>query len=140
MNKRPVTITVIAWIMIIGNGIALVERLSGGILLTRASELIQSSSPRAIPTSMHDFQLYAGWVISIVSWIFILRGANWARYLFIIWGAIDFVASFIVGASSFALFYPIAVIFLLRPKVQAYFMADREGIEMQIDAVDKNKD
>ena len=50
-----------------------------------ARELMAKSM---VPIPAQYFMMFAGLLVSIVSGIFMLKGANWARMLYIIWSAL----------------------------------------------------
>jgi hypothetical protein len=122
MMKRPTSVTVIAWIILVCSVFA----LFGSIFTINNPMARELMAKSPVPLSAQYVITFAGLLISIVSGIFMLKGANWARMLYIIWGAIGFV--FALGTSPAKLMlipgflvYAIFVFFLLRPKASAYF-------------------
>ena len=115
MNKRPLSVTVIAWIFV----------AAGVVGLTYHATEFKIERP---------FEKDAVWVCSvrllaIVAGAFLLRGHNWARWLAIVWIAWH------VGLSVFhplselivhAVLLAAIAFFLLRPRASAYFRAARE--------------
>lgn len=88
-----------------------------------AQELMAKSP---IPVAVQYFMSFAGLLISIVAAIVMLRGANWGRMLYVIWGAIGFLISLFTSPAKLMLIpgiliYAIFVFFLFRPKASAYF-------------------
>jgi hypothetical protein len=68
--------------------------------------------------------IFTGVIILIVSGIFMLGGANWARLLYICWGAFSLGIELLTKPEKPILdivFYLVVVFFLLRPKASAYF-------------------
>jgi hypothetical protein len=120
MSKRPISITVIAWLMIVIGGIFLVKdvgRLPGvkGIM---------------IRSPIYIFQLIFSYVIisfALISGIGILARQNWARFLYLICWIINFIifliysqpitTNVIVGIILFL----ITIYFLFNPKANEYF-------------------
>ncbi len=111
-NKRPDSITVIAWIMLFFAATSLLTSMF----------TINGPVPEMIAKNPMSF---ADKIISIVSAIFILRGANWARLLYICWGAFLLLMMFLTLPAKYTLIpgvlYLVVVFFLLRPKASAYF-------------------
>jgi hypothetical protein len=122
MNKRPVSVTVIAWIILVISAFSLVA--SAVAINNPMTQELMAKNP--IPLPVQYSMLFLGLLISIVSAIFMLRGANWARMLYIVWGAIGLLISFLTSPAKLMLIpgilvYAIFVFFLLRPKASAYF-------------------
>jgi hypothetical protein len=122
MNTRPLSVTIIAWLLIV---FAVISAATIPFTLGNpAAQELMAKSMISIPVQY--FMMFAGLLISIVSGIFMLRGANWARMLYIIWGAVGFIVSFITSPAKLVvipgfLVYLIVVFFLLRPKATAFF-------------------
>jgi hypothetical protein len=122
MNKRPTSITVIAWIMLISAAFSLLA----SIFTINNPRVQEMMAKNPIPTPVQYLMLFGGVTISIVSAIFILRGANWARLLYIWWSGFGFVIAFLTSPAKpmlipGVLLYLTVVFFLLRPKASAYF-------------------
>lgn len=122
MNKRPTSITVIAWIMLVSAAFSLLASI-----FTFHNPVVQEiMTKNQIPVPVQYLILLAGLTISILSAIFMLRGANWARLLYIYWTAVSSVIGFFTSPAKpmlipGLLLYLIVVFFLLRPKASAYF-------------------
>ena len=81
---------------------------------------------RAIPIPLQYVVLYLGLSISTLCAIFMLRAANWARLLYIVWSGIEFLVLLLTSPVKpmlipGILMYAVFVFFLLRPKASAYF-------------------
>jgi len=112
VNKRPLAVTIIAWVYI----------ASGVVGLAYHATEFKSAQP---------FENDAVWVCSvrllaIVGGVFMLRGQNWARWLAIAWIAWH------VGLSAFhelsglimhSVLLVVIAFFLFRPQASAYFRA-----------------
>jgi len=122
MNKRPLSVTIIAWLLIVFGILSLIAiPLSLGNPMTK--ELMAKSM---VPIPVQYFMMGAGLFVTIVSGIFMLKGANWARMLYVIWSAFSFVFSFVTSPARLMvipglLLYLIVVFFLFRPKATAFF-------------------
>lgn len=122
VNRRPTSVTVIAWILIVLNGLLL---LVGLITMSGpgAQERIAQSS---MPAPLHYAIRYLGPVIQIIAGIFMLRAANWARLLYIGGSAATLLVllAFLpikLNVLLSIVMYAVFVFFLLRPKASAYF-------------------
>lgn len=121
-KQRPTSLTVIGWIFIVLGGLSAVAT----IFTYNSPEVqaIMEESPLSVPTQYA--MMIAGLVVSIAAGIGILKGQNWARYLYVGWSLIGFAVtiatspltvSMIPGLILFLIF----VIFLFRPKANEYF-------------------
>jgi len=127
MGKRPLSLTVVSWIFIILGAIGLLTLLFGhgqvrSVYLDRTGE--------NIPFIM----VILSWINAIVfliSGIFMQLRMNWARYLFILWGAIAIIISFIM-VQPWTLVIPSLIIylifayFLLVKSASAYFAGNNQ--------------
>lgn len=122
MNKRPTSITVICWILIV---VSLISVVVVSILMK--SPLFEESLRESpVPVNVQYAVMYAGMLITLVSGIAMLKGRNWARYLYIVYSAVSFIYSMVTTPvttsmiPAFVIFLIIAF-FLLRAKADAYF-------------------
>ena len=74
---------------------------------------------------------YIGLLVMIVSAVAMLKGKNWARYLYAIWNLVGFVIGIATSPMkaamipSFVVFLVVAF-FLFRPKATAFFVPREE--------------
>lgn len=123
-NERPDSITILAWIMLFfGASFFLIS-----IFTINNPEVRAWISKNPISGPIQCLVPLADAIISIVAAIFIMRGANWGRLLYIWWGAFYFVIELLALRTKgmtltliFGALYLIFVLFLLRPKASAYF-------------------
>jgi NAD/NADP transhydrogenase beta subunit len=122
MKKRPVSITVIAWILLVINALSLLGSLLTFNNPVTREQMAQSSVPVPLQYAVSFLML----AVSILCAIFMLRGANWARVLYLVAGAIGLLFGFLTAPSIVwvipgVVIYALIVFFLLRPKATAYF-------------------
>jgi MFS family permease len=123
MNKRPTSITVIAWILIILGGFSLIPATTSLI-----KELM---GPSLISPPIEYALIYLGVLSYLVSGIAILKAQNWARFLFIVWQVFYYTIRmsrnpFAIGiVPSVFIFLIVPIFFLFRPRANDYF-AGRE--------------
>jgi hypothetical protein len=121
INKRPTSVTVIAWLLIVSEGIFLIT--DHGRLLTVRDTISNST--------IYIFQLILNYIrisFPLISGIGILKRQNWARFLYLTCWIIFFViyivrkpmTSSLIGATVLFL---IAIFFLFRPQANNYFAA-----------------
>jgi hypothetical protein len=82
MMKRPTSVSVIAWILIVMSGISMITSTIS--LNNPMARELMAKSPLPIP--LQFAMLYAGLLITLVSGIAMLKGQNWARFLYVVWG------------------------------------------------------
>ncbi|MFC1825616.1 hypothetical protein ACFL9T_23130 [Thermodesulfobacteriota bacterium] len=129
MEKRPTSVTVVGWILIIMSGISLIT--STLTLNSPATDELMSQSP--MPIFLQYAIMYLGLLITLVSGIAMLKGGNWARFLYVIWSVVGFMIGLatspviVMMIPGFVIFV-IVTVFLFRPKANQYF----RGNEAQI--------
>jgi hypothetical protein len=121
-KQRPTSLTVIGWIFIVLGGLSAVATLF--TYNSPEVQAIMEESPLSVATQYT--MMIAGLAASIAAGIGILKGQNWARYLYVGWSLIGFAvtiatspltASMIPGLVLFLVF----AIFLFRPQANEYF-------------------
>ena len=117
VNKRPLEVTIVAWVYI----------ASGMIGLAYHSTEFQIE---------HPFENDAAWVclvrlLAIVAGAFLLRGHNWARWLALVWMAWHVYLSVFHPLSELIVHGVLLVViafFLFRPRASAYFRAAKPKV------------
>lgn len=122
MNKRPTSISVIAWILIVMAGVSLIST-SAMINNPVAEELMAKSS---VPVTVQYVLSYIALAITFVSGIAMLKGLNWSRYLYVIWSFIGFTFSLATSPMKVALIpgfviFLVIAFFLFSAKANAFF-------------------
>src|SRR4051812_16536392 len=121
--KRPTSVTVIAWFLIV---IALISLVTSYKALDNpiSQELMAKS---LLPISVQYVMLFVGLLISLASGVAMLKGMNWGRTVYVVWSAIGFVITLATSPIKIAVIpgavvFAIIVFFLYRPKATAYFV------------------
>jgi hypothetical protein len=120
--KRPTSVTVIAWILI---GLNALSVCTISILLTNETSLaVMRQSP--IPLGLQFTISYLSLAVTVLAALFMLKGANWSRWLYVIWTSINWVYAFVLSPTKWLqipslLFFAVAVFFLFRPAAREYF-------------------
>ena len=132
MGKRPTSLTVIAWILIVTGGLSVITCTMG--LNNPTVKDIMSRS--LLPLSVQYVLMYAGLIVSVISGLSILKRQNWSRYLYVIWSTIVFVISIITSPMKVALipgivFFVVIAFFLFRPKANEYFFPSESPHDSQ---------
>jgi hypothetical protein len=119
MRNRPLSVTIISCIFIVLGAGALV-----GSFLPKTPEVQKQLSEYQ---SLHPFGvvlMYVGFLVGMLCGAFMLRGADWARWLFLGWFGYNTIANFFHSPARnlpAVLLMGIAVYFLFRPQATAYF-------------------
>jgi hypothetical protein len=124
MNKRPTSVTVVCWIMIVLSGISLIT--STMTMDDPTAKELMSRSP--IPITIQYIMMYAAILVMLISGIAMLRGQNWARFLYVIWSVIGFAIGLATSPMKLVMIPGIVVFiviafFLFRSKANEYFRA-----------------
>jgi hypothetical protein len=120
--KRPKSVTFISWYFIVTGAYSLFitfKSMNNPLALE-----LMAKSPLPIPAQFA--MAYVQSSIVIISGAFILRGANWARFLYIISSAISLWIGVVTSPVKLMLIpgtiiCGIIVFFLLRPNANAFF-------------------
>jgi hypothetical protein len=116
MNKRPLSVTIIAWLFITAGVVGFAYHLS---------------EFKAPPPFQFDVALVClVRLLAIVGGAFMLRGQNWARWLSIVWIAGHAVLSAFHPLSELIMHSVLLVVFtffLFRPRASAYFRRGKVG-------------
>lgn len=135
MINRPTSVSVIAWILIVTSGISLIT----STVSLNNPMLKEIMAKSLLPMALQFVMLYMGLLITIVAGIAMLKGQNWARFLYVVWSAIGFVIGIVASPMKAAIFFSLVVFavitfFLFRPKANEYFsqkgaVSDAQGVE-----------
>ena len=122
MSNRPISITIIAWFLIV---VAVLSAVVTGVSLGDPKVIdLLSQTPLPLP-------FLIGFMISLILANFIagigmLKQKNWARYLYAFFGLASISVNFISAPTKLAIvpgvvFYIVVLFFLFRSRANAYF-------------------
>ena len=127
-RSRPLSVSIIGWILCV---------LGACSVLGTLQALFLSDDPRmqkAIASSPVPFSVQVGFmaviaVVTLVVGISFLRGANWARWLYIGFCVVCLVFGLICNPNKIMIIPPVMlqgviIFFLFRPKASDYFLGD----------------
>ncbi len=123
MIKRPTSITVIAWFFIVTSFISPVTTVID--MKNPAVQSIMHQS--ALPVALQYAMIFGASLVNLVCGFFLLKGKNWSRQLYLAYGVISLIISFVTSPLGGTIFIPsivfMAVIafFLYRQNANAYF-------------------
>lgn len=109
MNKRPLTVTIIGWLL---------------VAVGLAASAFHLNELRGNAFHGWNAWIFVVELVVIVSGIFALRGANWARWLAVVWVGAHVVISFLNSwrhGSVHVLILFLLTCFLFRPESNVYF-------------------
>ncbi len=81
MPERPTSVTVICWFLIVFNALSIVVSAVFFIVPDAKQSTTEISD---LPFAVQMAGLYAANIIGLVSGLFMLKGKNWARWLYIV--------------------------------------------------------
>lgn len=127
MTKRPTSISVISWILIVTGGISLITTTA----MINNPDVQDMMAKTPIPIPVQYAMSYVGLLVTILSAVAMLKGANWARYLYVIWNLVGFVIGMATSPMKAAMIPSLVVFlviafFLFRPKATAFFVPPEE--------------
>ena len=120
MRKRPISITVIAWLMIVIGGILLIKYV-GNLPGVKG---MMNRSPIYILRLIFSYVIIS---VALISGIGILTRQNWARFLYLICWIINFIIFMIYSQPITTrvivgiILFLITIYFLFNPKANEYF-------------------
>ena len=121
-GTRPTSVTVIAWCILV----SCVLGLAQGIW-TMFDPLSQEmmKTVRA-PVQVQYAMMFAGFIVSALCGIMLLRGRGWARSLWVAWTGVGMVFGLVISPMPVAIIpgailFLVAAFFLYRPVASAYF-------------------
>ena len=122
MHKRPTSVSVIAWILIVMAGISLISTT----VVINTPEMHRIMAKSSTPIPVQYAMSYIGLLITMVSGIAMLKGMNWARYVYVIWGVFGFIVGMVTSPMKVAMIpgvimFLACAFFLFRPKATAFF-------------------
>ena len=111
MNKRPTSVTIIAWLLIVHRGVFLIDNWN---VLKVKETLLQFM--------LTFFQM----LFPLISGIGMLKRQNWSRFFYLIYWILFFVIYIVrnpmtTGLIGGTVLFLITIFFLFRPKANDYF-------------------
>jgi hypothetical protein len=122
MKKRPLSVTVISWILIVIGALSIATEMA-----MRDNPMVRDMMARTpMPVSVQYALQYLGLALTVVSGIFMLRGKAWARLLYVAWGAVGLLIGLATSPVKMAMIpgtviFAIIVFFLFRRSAGEYF-------------------
>jgi hypothetical protein len=122
MTKRPISITIVGWLLVLSAVLSLLS-----MWMTYSDPAVQAGMERTGSSPAMPIALgVLGAIVTIVAAYGILKGMNWGRILYTGWAVIGIVAMLIMGPLTNATVVGIVLMlillfFLFRPAADAWF-------------------
>lgn len=132
-EKRPLSLTIIAWVLIILSLLALV-----GVFTMKSNEAMMKMMAQ-MPVTVLEYQAWSvlGVIVDLIVAWGILKGEPWSRVLYVVWSIISLIVGFFITPQKAYLVFALIVlvvisIFLYSEKANDWFsargfMLKREG-------------
>jgi len=132
MEKRPLSLTIIAWWLVIG---ALFSLYSLFAVQSNAVAM-KMIADRGLPMIVYQAIGVVGIVVALASAYGILKGLAWSRVLYVAWGIVGVILSFLTSpAMSFVIVgivvLAIIAFFLFRPAANRWFGTNDAGLRRE---------
>ena len=133
MEKRPLSLTVIAWLLIALSLLALI----GTFAMQSNPQMVKMQEQMHTPVLFQHAWTVLGVIIDLIVAYGIFKGQPWSRVLYVVWGIIGLVVGFFILPQKAYLVFSLIVlvvisIFLFSARANEYFsargfMLKREG-------------
>lgn len=124
MEKRPLSLTIIAWVLIVLSLIALI----GVFTINSNAIMVQALQQMHMSVVSYQIWVIVGVIVDLIVAYGILKGQPWSRVLYVVWGVIGLVVGFYIMPQKAYLVISIVVlivisIFLFSEKANEWFSA-----------------
>lgn len=124
MEKRPLSLTIIAWFLVVMS----LFGLYGSITMGSNPLALKMINQMGIPLLFEQIWGAVGAVVSLICAYGIFKGQPWSRVLYVVWGIIGLVVGFFVSPMKSVLvlsliFLVVISIFLFSDKANDWFSA-----------------
>jgi len=121
-GNRPTSVTVISWYILVSCVLALGAGIWG--IFDPFTQDLMKKTP--IPIPVQYVMMFAGFLVSTLCGIEMLRGRGWARSFWVAWTGVSMVVGLVISPMpefliSGAVLFLVVAFFLYRPKVSTYF-------------------
>lgn len=124
MEKRPLSLTIIAWVLVVLSLLALV-----GVFTMRSNPvMVKTIEQMHMSLAFEQAWTVLGVIINLIVAYGIFKGQPWSRVLYVVWGIIGLIAGFFISPMKAALVLSLIVlvvisIFLFGEKANDWFSA-----------------
>ena len=126
MEKRPVSLTIIAWLLIVISVLVLLS-LIAVTAMSSNPQLSQKLAEMHVSTASQILSVI-GAVIDLICAYGILKGLPWSRVLYVVWGVVGTIANFYISPQKLGVVMGLVIlvifaIFLFGEKANVWFQA-----------------
>jgi magnesium-transporting ATPase (P-type) len=124
MEKRPLSLTIIAWLLIALSLLALI----GTFAMQSNPQMVKMQEQMHTPVLFQHAWTVLGVIIDLIVAYGIFKGQPWSRVLYVVWGIIGLVVGFFILPQKAYLVFSLIVlvvisIFLFSARANEYFSA-----------------
>lgn len=124
MEKRPTSLTIIAWILIVLSLLG----VAGMFMMTSNPLVADKLAEMHMPVAVVQAWGVVGAVVNLICAYGILKGLPWSRVLYVVWGVIGLVVGLYISPQKASLLISLVVlvifsIFLFGEKANVWFQA-----------------
>jgi hypothetical protein len=133
MEKRPLSLTIIACVLVVLSLLALV----GVFTMQSNPTMLKAMQQTHVPLAFEQAWTVLGVIINLIVAYGIFKGQPWSRVLYVVWGVIGLIAGFFISPVKAALVLSLVIlvvisVFLFGEKANDWFsarglMLKREG-------------
>jgi ABC-type uncharacterized transport system permease subunit len=109
MEKRPLSLTIIAWVLIVLSAIALV----GVFTMGSNPVMMKAMEQMHISLAFEQAWTVVGVIINLIVAYGIFKGQPWSRVLYVVWGIIGLVAGFFISPMKAALVLSLIILVVI---------------------------
>jgi hypothetical protein len=110
MEKRPLSLTIIAWVLVI---LALLG-LAGIVMATTSAELAAKMAEQSnMPLPFQQAWTAIGAIVTLVVAYGIWKGQPWSRVLYVVWGVIGIVVGYLVGSPGYGMILGVVILVVI---------------------------
>ncbi len=110
MEKRPLSLTIIAWVLVI---LALLG-LAGIVMATTSAELAAKMAEQSnMPLPFQQAWTAIGAIVTLVVAYGIWKGQPWSRVLYVAWGVIGIVVGYLVGSPGYGMILGVVILVVI---------------------------
>jgi len=124
MEKRPLSLTIIAWVLVVLSLLALV----GVFTMASNPTMLKAMQQMHVPLAFEQAWTVLGVIINLIVAYGIFKGQPWPRVLYVVWGIIGLIAGFFISPMKAALVLSLVILvvisaFLFGEKANDWFSA-----------------
>ncbi len=126
-GRRPTSVTVISWFIIVSSVMALAQGI-WGMFDPLTQDVMKSVT---LPIPMQYGMMFAGVLVSMSCSIAMLKGKGWGRLFWVSWSSVSMVVGLVISPIPTMILlgmvpFLVAAVFLYRPAVSSYFSASQQ--------------